>query len=306
MSHEEKNNKIKLSHSISTISLMALCFLNLSGLGYLAFQENQNKLKDQKQLFDFKTSILQTKQQIKEVSQTQTQFQQQTTSLIQQLGQRHHRKPSIYHLKWLLQQAKWQTNILYQTKTSQQLLELAKKIAEKKHLGSLEEAIQNDINQLTQLGLTDNATLVTQISQLQLNLAKLHPTETFIKTDKATTNELPSYLKTLQPFVQIEKIKQSNITVVPPASQFQVIENMQLLLPQIQYAGISHQQDLFNALTTQLANQWQLVNNYFNDASINQQIEELKTDKFQLEKPMRFESTSEIHLLIKQLNKSNP
>lgn len=302
MSSKEENNKIT-----ATTGIAALCLLNLSGLGYLAFKDNQNQLETQKQQFAVKGELLQSENQLKLLSQNQTQFQQQTTELIQQKLNHHpHATPGMFHLKWLIQQAKWQTNILNQSKTSQQLLTLANKIAEKQNLGSLQEAIEHDLTQLKQLNLTDASTLVGQISQLQMTLAKLQPAETFIKAEQAVENQLPDYLKPFQPFVQIDKLKQTNPTVIPPSSQLQIIENMQLLLPQIQYAGISHQQALFNQLTEQLANQWQMVANYFKDASINQQIETLKNDRFQLENPLRFESSAEIHLLIKQSNKSNP
>jgi hypothetical protein len=287
--------------------LWFLSAINLLGLGYVIYTtQTQGQLiqDNNHQILEFNNHMTQANQNWSEQIEKLT---ADNTTIKQQLSKSPAPTAGLEHIKWLIQQAKWQVNVLFHPQTAQQLLRLAKEISQRHHWSALEESLDKDIANLEQIHLTQATTLISQINQLKTSLIPLQPTKTFIqnKADSVDT-PLPDYLKLFTPFVKIDRIHNSDLKIYSPSDQFQIIQNMQLLLSEIQYAGITHQQDTFQELVSQFEQEWLMIAAHFPDTQLDKHIQTLKNDSFELAQPVNFESFSEINYLIQQLNTSTP
>ena len=300
-----KEEQTKTRNIVPLLALLSV--INLLGLGYVVYDsQTQNKL------------VQENKYQLVEFNKNVTHYNTQWSKQIEQLtGENEdiqkklakHPSPraGLEHVKWLIQQAKWQVNILSHPQTAQQLLRLAKEMSQNHHWSALEESIDKDISTIDQLQLTPPTSLISQVNQIKTSLSPIQPVNTFIQSDSdVQVTPLPEYLKLFTPFIKIDRIHNSDLKIYSPAHQFQILSNMQLLLSEIQYAGITHQQQLFQDLVNQFEHEWLMIAEHFPDTNLNKPIEDLKKDLFELAQPVNFESFSEINYLIQQLNTSTP
>jgi uncharacterized protein HemX len=287
--------------------LWLLSAFNLLGLGYVIYttQTQGQVIQDHNhQILDFNNNITQATRNWSEQIEKLT---AENTTIQQKLSKAPAPTAGLEHIKWLIQQAKWQVNVLFHPQTAQQLLRLAKDISQQHHWSALEELIDKDIANIDQIHLTPSTTLISQINQLKTSLSAIQPTKTFIKNKADIVDTpLPDYLKLFTPFVKINRIHGSDVNIYSPSDQFQIIENMHLLLSEIQFAGITHQQETFQELVNQFEYEWLMIAEHFPDTQLEKQIETLKNDSFEIAQPVNFESFSEINYLIQQLNTSTP
>ncbi|NBP98305.1 MAG: hypothetical protein EBU51_01720, partial [Synechococcaceae bacterium WB6_3A_227] len=142
-------------------------------------------------------------------------------------------------MKWLIQQASWQLNVMNQPQSAQQLLLIAKRISNKQHWINIEAAIDNDMAALNHAHITESTLLIAQINQLRQALSTFQPVESLVKTKPKASVMLPHYLHALKPFIYIEHLPNKEISITPPSEQYINLQNIQLLLPQIQYAALT-------------------------------------------------------------------
>ena len=300
-----KEQETKTSNILPLLWLLSA--INLLGLGYVIYttQTQGQLIQDHNhQILDFNNNITQATRNWSEEIEKLT---AENTTIQQKLSMAPAPTAGLEHSKWLIQQAKWQVNVLFHPQTAQQLLRLAKDISQQHHWSALEELIDKDIASIDQIHLTPSTTLISQINQLKTILSAIKPTKTFIKNKADVVDTpLPDYLKLFTPFVKIDRIHNSDVKIYSPSDQFQIIENMHLLLSEIQYAGITHQQETFQELVNQFEHEWLMISEHFPDTQIDKQIETLKNDSFEIAQPVNFESFSEINYLIQQLNTSIP
>ncbi len=276
--------------------LIFISLINLLGLGYLAYEtfqqqhalgivsklQTQNVDKTDKHLASMHESTLKTSKDL--------------LALQQKVASSPGPKARLEHIRWLIQQASWQLNVMNQPQSAQQLLLIAKRISNKQHWINIEAAIDNDLSALNNIHITESTILIAQINQLRQTITSLHPLENLVKTKPKASASLPDYLNALKPFVYIEHLPNKETTIVPPSEQYINLQNIQLLLPQIQYAALTHQQNLYLQLVEQLG---QLAS-VFKQPDIEHAINTLKQNQFQLEEPIHFQSISLVHQQLRQ------
>lgn len=269
-----------------------LCIANALGLAYI-YQQSQTiwpKLK------------LSQQQQNHELNQLQQQQHELQTN-ISQTQKEIAKKPlpsnELQHVEWLIQQAYWQVNTLYQFQTAQHLLEFAYQFSEKNHWNALEKTLLKDIGAIKTAKLSSPLELLTVISSLNQELQT-------IKWDTPTIDlkskpEISSF-ELLKPFIQIEKIHTPIKAILPPNEQYVVLQNLKVLLPQIQIAALSHQQDLFHELVTQFSSQWNLIAKQHSNPSITKAINFLNQMQWVLLQDIPLQSLQVVHQLQQQIN----
>ncbi len=276
--------------------LIFISLINLLGFGYLAYATFQ-----QKHALEI-VSKLQTQnidkndEHLAIIRESQLKLSKDLLALQQKVASSPGPKARLEHMKWLIQQASWQLNVMNQPQSAQQLLLIAKRISNKQHWINIEAAIDNDLSALNNIHITESTILIAQINQLRQTITSLHPLENLVKTKPKASASLPDYLNALKPFVYIEHLPNKETTIVPPSEQYINLQNIQLLLPQIQYAALTHQQNLYLQLVEQLG---QLAS-VFKQPDIEQAINTLKQNQFQLEEPIHFQSISLVHQQLRQ------
>ena len=204
----------------------------------------------------------------------------------------------ITTILWFIREAKWQMNTLYEPLMAIKLLKHAQKIAHNQQSLALDEALSQDLSTVSLQMLTPTITIVTTIEKIQhlLNAIPSSQTNDYL-LEKKKTRPQNKILSLLWPYLRIEKYTQSAKKITPPSQQMIVLENMQLLLPQIQMAAVNHQNALYQILFSQFEGQYYSLQN---PPMMTELLEILKNAKIQLEKPIYFQSFSEIHQLLNQ------
>ena len=276
--------------------LIFISLINLLGFGYLTYAttQQQHALEIVSQLQT--QNVDKTDDHLATMRESELKLSKDMLELQQKVASSPGPKARLEHIKWLIHQASWQLNVLYQPQSAQQLLLIAKRISNSQHWVNLEAAIDIDLAVLNNVQITKSTSVIAQINQFRLVISALHPLENLVKTKPKASVLLPDYLNALKPFVYIEHLPNKETSIVPPSEQYINLQNIQLLLPQIQYAALTHQQDLYLQLVEQLG---QLAE-VFKQPDIGQAINTLKQNQFQLEKPIHFQSITLVHQQLRQ------
>jgi hypothetical protein len=293
---------LKRTPSLLLGATVLFCLLNLFGLLYLYHQQQLETVK----IKALKTNLnMAFDSSIQSVQNQQNMITNDLQVIQKKLNRPHHAQTYLLQIKWLIQQAKLQLNIIYQPQAAITLLNFAHHISQKNQWDTLNEALLQDINHIKILNLTPPQTLIQHIETIKTSILAITPKLQFAAKSE-TKNKLPLYLDTLKPFIQIEKIHKSHPSIIPPTEQVVILQNMLLLLPQIQMAGISHHQELFKLLINELQQQWSLIADKFPSSVMNETLEKLDTEQFILDKPMTLESFAAVKPLYQQFNAREP
>lgn len=281
----------KLTKILGLFLITLVIILNSLGLIYL-YQESQARSLEYKSL---------VKQQTVELKK----LQEQQTQLSLTLAQKPLPSNDLLHIEWLIQQAYWQVNQLYQPQNAQKLLEFAYQFSEKNHWTTLETSLIEDLHALEAIKFTPPEHVLPILTHLNQELSHINwasPESKF----SAQKKSIPAYLKIFQPFIQIEKVRAPVPSVVPPNEQYLILLNLKTLIPQIQYAALTHQQILYKNLLTQFKNQWALIEKQHPNPNISQAITWLDDTQWVLAENLPFRSLSVVQELQQQLNTRAP
>jgi hypothetical protein len=207
-------------------------------------------------------------------------------------------KHEMTTILWFIREAKWQMNTLYEPLMAIKLLKHAQKIAHNQQYLALDEALSQDLSTISLQTLTPTITIVTAIEKIQHLISAIpssQPNDYLMEKKKPHGQD--KILSLLWPYLRVENYQQSVMKITPPSQQMIVIENIQLLLPQIQIAAVNHQNELYQILFTQFEEQYHSLQN---PPMMTEPLEILKNAKIQLEKPVYFQSFSEIHQLLNE------
>jgi len=276
--------------------LIFISLFNLLGFGYLAYATSQQQHALEIVSLLQTQNVDKTEDHLATMRESELKLAKDMLELQQKAAASPGPKARLEHIKWLIHQASWQLNVLYQPQSAQQLLLIAKRISHSQHWVNLEAAIDNDLAVLNNVKITESTSVIAQINQFRLSISALQPLENLVKTKPKASVLLPDYLNALKPFIYIEHLPNKETSIVPPSEQYINLQNIQMLLPQIQYAALTHQQDLYLQLVEQLG---QLAE-VFKQPDIGQAINTLKQNQFQLEEPIHFQSISLVHQQLRQ------
>ena len=210
----------------------------------------------------------------------------------------------LMRIEWLLHQAEWQINVLKQVRYSKAYLRQAKKIALAKDFHSVADAIQQDLMTLKQAGITPMHQILSQILELKQKLDDLNPlpVKAMVQTSKVDTPpHLQAAISLLKPFIKIEHYHETPQKFLTAEDQTIIIQNLELLLAEIQYAAISSQQHLFEQLLELFTKEAQVLDTNANLAPL---IIKLKTSKFKLSHPIHLTSLSIVQQLLQEKSSS--
>lgn len=276
--------------------LIFISLINLLGFGYLTYATTQQQHALERVSLVQTQNVDKTDDHLANMRESELKLSKNMLELQQKVASSPGPKARLEHIKWLIHQASWQLNVMYQPQSAQQLLLIAKRISNSQHWFNLEAAIDNDLAVLNNVQITKSTSLIAQINEFKLAISALQPVENLVKTKPKASALLPDYLNALKPFIYIEHLPNKDISIVSPSEQYRNLQNIQLLLPQIQYAALTHQQDLYLQLVEQLG---QLAS-VFKQPDIQQAINTLKQNQFQLEEPKHFKSISLVHQQLRQ------
>lgn len=237
------------------------------------------------------------------IKQEQTRFAQMTAE-IKQINQslQSISKPrtQIEDLQWLIQEADWQLNLFHRLDLSQHLLKLALKLAQTENWQGLSQALAADLKQLSLIELSSSHEIIEVCAQLQTQLKPLIAT-TPIQLNQTEDAQLPKYVQVFKPYFQIERYANVSPKILPPNRQNQIIAELNLLLPGIQTAALTHQQALYDELLQQFQQSWESLKATQNVPKIDKLLAQLQNYKISLTRPIRFQATDSAQNLEHQL-----
>ncbi|HBB52490.1 MAG TPA: hypothetical protein DCZ80_01135 [Legionellales bacterium] len=283
-------NKPAQSSSYLFKSFIILLFLiNLCGLGWVYHLLDLKTLK----LQNLESHLLRSQ---KEIDDLQNQNLKMQNDLLKK--QAHSlQKQSLYQIEWLVRQAQWQLDVLGHVHLAKKYLSFAKAISQEQHWSILEENIHADIQKLNSIALTSSSKLVNTISNLQNRLEKkMQMQEKSIHLQPHTQNPNHPLLKTLEPFIKIERYQSNVQKVFTPNQVDDILKNSLALLPQIQFLGITHQDKVYQVLVQNLEKNIALLN-FANDFQTD--IQALKSYQFKLAEHVTLNSYATVEQLIK-------
>lgn len=285
--------------------LSCINLLGIGGLGYYQIQQHQilKSNADEFKAVDLKLDGVQEQQRV---------FQQHFQVIQQQLHEKATHIVILQQVLWLIRQAKWQLKIMHHAYTAQQFLTYALKIAKANHWLTLEEALENDIHELTNQGLIHDNQLIEKIQSLHLILEKLqkkaslHQTVALESTEPLSSSnaKIQNFLQQLKPFLSIERFHQPLPKILTPNEQYHVLNQMLMILNEMQLTGLNRDIVSYKTLTGDLMTRWHLLSPQIQEVEIETIIQELQDVHLVLEKPMYFSSFAEVHHLIDMAGKN--
>ena len=288
------------------ILLGAVSIGNLWGL----YQLYQQHLHDQT---EFKNSLKidlllakDLKAQIIGGIERQTIMETELASLKKSLAQMAVQKydNELLRIEWLLHQAEWQINVLKQVRYTKAYLRQAKKIAQAKDFHSVADAIHQDLMTLKQAGISPLHQILSQILELKQKLDDFNPmpVKAMVQTTQSDTpSHLQAAITLLKPFIKIEHYHETPQKFLTAEDQSIIIQNLELLLAEIQYAAISSQQHLFEQLLELFSKEAQLLDT---NANLRPLIIKLKASKLKLSHPIHLTSLSIVQQLLQDKSSS--
>lgn len=261
--------------------LTLLTLANLCGLGYFYHRYTYQSVINQHQIQTNQAAIQNIEQQL-----------QQKTPNIQKIF-------ALYHIENLIGQAQFQINHLNNIHVARQYLKFAEQMAQEKHLQSLEEVIQNDLQTLSQIHLSQPAKLIFTLNQIQQQLENLQENKSFVQSQSSGSSPLPMWAKNLRPLIQIDRYQVPSSTIYAPTEQAKIIQEALALILPIQYAALHQQQKSYQEYLHQLSI---LLERLPPDEVIQKSFQTLLNQHFKIEKPIDFQSYQQVHQLIQNEN----
>lgn len=305
MTQENQTKKTNISLAF-TLFLGALSIANFWGLFYLYQQHNHDQIEFKNILKldlllakDLKSQIIGG---LERQSISDNEITKIKKSLEQIAIQKHDNE--LLRIEWLLSQAEWQLNVLKQVRYSKAYLRQAKKMASSQDFHSLADAIHQDLMNLKQAGITPLDQILSEISAIKQQLDDLNPLPVKAIAPPTTDDVSPkiqSAITILKPFIKIEHYHETPQKFLTAEDQAIIIQNLELLLAEIQYAAITSQQALFKQLLQLFEKETQVLDA---KTTLNPMITKLKNKKLQLAHPIQLKSLSIVHQLL--LQKSAP
>ncbi len=286
-------DKQKKSSYLFPTFISMFCIGNLLGLAYLFHTQ---------ELLTLKLS------QAKEINQ---QFQNELTSLnqqnqnlenlLKQNTQNAEKKLVLYQVESIIDNAKVQINQLSDVRNATKQLTFAKQLATKHQWSELQDSLESDLQTLKQVEMTSPEVLIQTLSSLQIQLERNLKTQKNLVTRQSPMPAPTKWQKTLAPFIQISRYQQPYEKVVTPNDTQAVLMNALSLIPQLQYAGIHHQEKVYQALLQELSRLLNLTNQ---DSTTQELLSTLQTYHFRVNQPLEFQSTVLIAQMIESEKKS--
>lgn len=286
--------------------LTAITMGNIGGL-FILYQQHQDDKRELKNILrlnllratDLKSQILSS---VERQSNLETEVIKLKKNLAQITLQKHDN--ALLRIEWLLHQAEWQLNVLKQVRYSKAYLHQAKKIALSKDLHSVADALHQDLMNLNQSGITPLDQILSTIVALKQKLDDANPIP--IKAaapilTQASPTTIQSVIAILKPFIKIEHYHETPAKFLSAEDQSIIIQNLELLLSEIQYAAISAQPTLFKQLLSMFEKEAALLDL---NPSLSPWIATLKTTQLRLPHPIHLKSLSMVQELIQEKSAS--
>ena len=137
--------------------LIFISLINLLGFGYLTYatSQQQHALEIVSQLQT--QNVDKTEDHLATMRESELKLSKDMLELQLKVASSPGPKARLEHIKWLIHQASWQLNVLYQPQSAQQLLLIAKRISNSQHWVNLEAAIDNDLAVLNNVQITKSS-----------------------------------------------------------------------------------------------------------------------------------------------------
>jgi hypothetical protein len=293
----EKNKKNKQAWILTP--LLVLIIISILALTYHGWRYQQEL---ESRLHQFDELILNQQEKISKIPNLEPLVNQQAQQIEQlSINIQKMKKPKnqIEDIRWLIQQAEWQINLFFHPKLSQHLLTIAQKIAETENWSSLNQSLENDINQLNQLDLTPASKVIKACAQVKQQLAQLSPKRPSEIT-KEDRPSYPKYIEIFKPYFQIDHYETRTPKIPNPIQQGILIDNLKLLLPQIQLAALNQDNSSYHQLLSQFKDNLQDLNELEHHAELVENITKMEKFNFTLSQPIHFQSANLANELEKQ------
>ncbi len=206
---------------------------------------------------------------------------------------------ALYHIERLISEAQFQVNHLNHTHIARQYLKFAEQMAQEKHLQPLEQAIQNDLQTLTQIHLSQPSKLIFSLNQIHQQLENLQENKVSMQNQTSTSSTLPMWAKNLRPLIQIDRYQAPSSILYAPTEQAKIIQEAYGLISLIQYTALQQQQKSYQQYLHQLS---VLLERLPENPVIQKQLTILLDQHFRIENSIDFQSYQQVHQLIQHEN----
>ena len=298
----QDNLSLKPSNYLAFLLLLtAISLANGWGL-YLLYQQHQDDKQQLKKTLTLKLlDASDLKSQMNASIERQAAASHDIVKIQQSLAQitRQQHDNVLLRIDWLLHQAQWQLNILKQMRYSKAYLHQAKKIALSSDLHQVADAIHQDLMRLKQVAVTPLDHILSDMMTLKQQLDDLNPVPikatvpVIFEPEQSST--MTSVINLFKPFIKIEHYHETPAKFLSADDQRIIIQNLELLLSETQYAAISSQATLFKQLVSMFEQEAQVLDAY---PSLRTSIIKLKASQLQLPPIIHLTSLSMVQELL--------